>query len=732
MSQFLFRLGRLCARRPFRAIGAWVLIAVVVLSLASRIGGDYQNNFTVPGVESQAATDVLEQRFPAQAGETGRVVFHVDDGRIDEPGRQATVHATLDHLAEGADVSGVTDPYDPRGPTISADGRTAFAAVQYSEEVLTAEHADEATAAVEPARDAGIQAELSGEIAGAGEEVEGSEIVGLVVALIVLVVAFGSVIAAGMPIAVALVGILIGLGGVGIFAGFTSVPTTSSTLAVMIGLGVGIDYALFVVTRFREELHRGLSVHDAAGTATATAGQAVLFAGMTVVIAILGLQVSGIPAVTTMGYAIALVVVVAMALAVSLLPALLGWAGHRIDRLAIHRRHVDEREGHETVSGRWAAHVARNPVKYAVGSLVALVLVTVPVLSLRIGFADDGNKAPATTQRQAYDLLADGFGDGFNGPLQVVVELDEPGDVEAVAAVRTALAEDAGIAAVSPPMLNEAGDTAVLTAVPTTSPQDEATEQTVDRLRTDVLPAVAATTGADAMITGQTAAFVDVSERLTERLPIFIAAVVLLSFVLLTIVFRSILVPLKAALMNLLSIGAAYGVIVAVFQWGWGMGLIGLDATIPVNPFVPLIMFAILFGLSMDYEVFLLSRVREEFVAHGDGHKSVVDGLASTARVITSAAVIMITVFLAFVPSTDMTVKMFGLGLAVAVFLDATVVRMVLVPSTMSLLGKANWWVPRWLDRILPHLDMEASPVVELDPPAPAPASAPAEVEEAA
>jgi RND superfamily putative drug exporter len=342
------------------------------------------------------------------------------------------------------------------------------------------------------------------------------------------------------------------------------------------------------------------------------------------------------------------------------------------------------------------------------------------VLSLRIGFADDGNKAPATTQRQAYDLLAEGFGDGFNGPLQVVVELDEPGDVAAVAAVRTAIAADPGIAAVGEPMLNDAGDTAVLAAVPTTSPQDEATEATVDRLRSEVIPAVTGTAGAgagaDATITGQTAAFVDVSARLTERLPIFIAAVVLLSFVLLTIVFRSILVPLKAALMNLLSIGAAYGVIVAVFQWGWAKSLIGLDATIPVNPFVPLIMFAILFGLSMDYEVFLLSRVREEFVAHGDGHKSVVDGLASTARVITSAAVIMITVFLAFVPSTDMTVKMFGLGLAVAVFLDATVVRMILVPSTMSLLGKANWWVPRWLDRILPHLDMEASPVVEPEP----------------
>ena len=726
MSQFLFRLGRRCARHPFRTIGAWALVAFMVLTLASRIGGDYEDDFTVPGVESQAATDLLEERFPAQAGETGRVVFHVDEGRIDEPERQAAVRATLDRLAEGADVTAVTDPYDPRGPTVSADGTTAFAAVQYSEEVLTEEHAEEATAAVETSRQAGIQTELSGEIAAAGEEVEGSEIVGLVVALVVLVVAFGSVVAAGMPIAVALVGIVIGLGGVGVVAGFTSVPTTSATLAVMIGLGVGIDYALFVVTRFREELHRGLTVPDAAGTATATAGQAVLFAGMTVVIAIVGLQLSGIPAVTTMGYAIALVVVVAMVLAVTLLPGLLGWAGHGIDRLAVHRRRGDEREGHETVSGRWAAHVARNRITYAVGSLLVLLLVTVPVFGLRIGFADDGNQSTATTQRQAYDLLADGFGAGFNGPLQVVVDVPDSGDAEAVDAVRSAISADPGVAAVSEPTFNDAGDTAVLTAIPTTSPQDEATEQTVDRLRSDVIPDVVEGTGADAMITGQTATFVDVSARLTERLPIFIAAVVLLSFVLLTLVFRSILVPLKAALMNLLSIGAAYGVIVAVFQWGWAKSLVGLDATIPVNPFVPLIMFAILFGLSMDYEVFLLSRVREEFVAHGDGHRSVVDGLASTARVITSAAVIMISVFLAFVPSTDMTVKMFGLGLAVAVFLDATVVRMILVPSTMSLLGSANWWVPRWLDRILPHLDMEAAPVVELEE------RSPAEVEQAA
>ena len=717
MSEFLFRLGRRCARHPFRTMGVWLLIAVAVLGLRDSVGGEYEDNFTVPGVESQRATDLLEERFPEQAGKSGRVVFHVDEGRLDEEPARSAVVTVLEDLTEGTDVVGVSDPYDARGPTIAPDGKTGFATVQYTTLTLTEAHTDDALEAIESARDAGIQTELSGEIAAPGQEVESDETIGLIVAMIVLLVAFGSVIAAGMPIGVALIGIIIGLGGVGLVAGFTSVPETSATLGVMIGLGVGIDYALFVVTRHREELHKGLTVPDAVGTANATAGQAVLFAGMTVVIAIVGLQLSGLPAVTMMGYSIGLVVIVAMALAVTLLPALLGWAGHSIDRFAIHRR-KDDRPGHETFSGRWAAHVSSHPVRYALLSFGMLLVLTIPVTQLRIGFSDDGNEPTEHTQRKAYDLLSDAFGDGFNGPLQIVVGTE--GDPDSVQLVSDAVSADPGIAAVSAPMFNAEGDYAVLNAVPTTSPQDEDTSDTVNRLRDDVFPAALGESDSTAMITGQTATFEDVSTRLMERLPIFIAAVVMLSFILLMVVFRSIFVPLKAALMNLLSIGAAYGVIVAVFQWGWGKDLIGLDATVPVNPFVPLIMFAILFGLSMDYEVFLLSRVREEWVAHGDGRRSVVDGLSSTARVITSAALIMISVFIAFVPSTNMTVKMFGLGLATAVFLDATLVRMVLVPSTMSLLGSANWWVPKWLDRILPHLDMEAAPDVEMEQPSPA------------
>jgi putative drug exporter of the RND superfamily len=467
---------------------------------------------------------------------------------------------------------------------------------------------------------------------------------------------------------------------------------------------VGIDYALFVVTRFRQHLHEGLPVTEAAGRANATAGQAVLFAGTTVVIAIVGLLLAGLPAVTTMGFAVAITVVVSMAIAVTLLPGLLGWAGTRIDRFAIHRRKATD-AAHETLSGRWAHRVGRRPGRYAVTALVGLLVLAAPVLALRVGFADDGNAAPDTTQRLAYDLTTEAYGPGFNGPLTVVVE--GPAGGAAAGRVHDALAATDGIAQVSAPLANEAGDTSVMFANPTTAPGDEATAHLLDEVRGDVLPDAVDGTGATAQVTGSTAFFEDLSARISERLPLFIAAVVALSFVLLAIVFRSVLVPLKAAFMNVLSIGAAYGVIVAIFQWGWGKGLVGLDETVAINPFVPLIMFAILFGLSMDYEVFLLSRIREEWLRTGDSHTSVVDGLGATARVITSAALIMISVFLGFVVGDDVTIKMFGIGLATAVLLDATVVRMVLVPATMALLGNANWWLPGWLDRLLPHLDLE-------------------------
>jgi RND superfamily putative drug exporter len=704
MSQFLYRLGRRTAAHPFRTIGVWVLVAVAVFAWQGAAGSEPVNDFRVPGVESQQASDTLADQFPDFAGASGRVVFHVDEGRVDDAVNRAAVDDAVARLADGPDVTLVGDPFDPAAPTVSPDGRTAVAPVQYGELTVQPEHYDAVVEAIEPARDAGVQTEVSGDIAWAASEVEGQEGIGLIIALVVLLVAFGSLIAAGVPIATALIGVAIGMAGLGVMAGFTDVPDVSPVLAIMIGIGVGIDYALFVVTRFRQHIHDGLPVTEAAGRANATAGQAVLFAGTTVVIAIVGLLLAGLPAVTTMGFAVAITVVVSMAIAVTLLPGLLGWAGTRIDRFAIHRRKATD-AAHETLSGRWAHRVGRRPGRYAVTALVGLLVLAAPVLALRVGFADDGNAAPDTTQRRAYELTTEAYGPGFNGPLTVVVEGPAGGD--AAGRVHDALAATDGIALVSAPLANEAGDTSVMFANPTTAPGDEATADLLEDVRAEVLPEAVDGTGATAQVTGSTAFYEDLSARISERLPLFIAAVVALSFVLLAIVFRSVLVPLKAAFMNVLSIGAAYGVIVAIFQWGWGKGLVGVDETVAINPFVPLIMFAILFGLSMDYEVFLLSRIREEWLRTGDSHTSVVDGLGATARVITSAALIMISVFLGFVVGDDVTIKMFGVGLATAVLLDATVVRMVLVPATMALLGNANWWLPGWLDRLLPHLDLE-------------------------
>ncbi len=705
MSSFLFRLGQRCARHPFRVFGIWLLVAIAVLGLNQQLGGSTKNNFTVPGTEAQRADDVLSSRFSELSGASGQIVFHVDTGSLTDPDNAAAIAAALDRLEQGSDVTGVSDPFDARGPTVSADGRTGFATVYYSVDPIESEHAEQAAEAAAIAREHGVQTELSGTLVHV--EIHGSEHIGLAVAVIVLLVAFGSMIAMAIPIVTALLGLGMGLGGVGIMAYFVDTPVVSTMIASMIGLGVGIDYALFVVTRHRQHLHEGMSVEDAAGVANATAGQSVLFAGMTVVIAITGLLMAGLPSVTAMGFAAAIVVLFSMFIAVTLLPACLGFAGRHIDRWAIPHRKDRGGEAHRTLAGTWAHHVGKRPWRYAIGSFAGLLLLAAPVLGLSMGFSDDANKSADATEHKAYDLLTDGFGKGFNGPFAIVVDLTDERDPAVLERLATAVAGDPGIAAVQPALVNAAGDTAVLTAQPTTSPQDTETDATMQRLRNDVIPAAVAGSDADVMVGGRTALLSDLSERITARLPIFILGVVALSFLLLMVVFRSILVPLKAAIMNLLSIGAAYGVVVAVFQWGWAKGLVGIDSAVPINPFVPMIMFAILFGLSMDYEVFLLSRVREEFLRTGDSHTSVVDGLASTARVITSAALIMISVFLAFVATDDVTVKMFGLGLATAVFIDATLVRMVLVPSTMSLLGSANWWLPRWLDRILPHMDLE-------------------------
>jgi RND superfamily putative drug exporter len=702
LSAFLFRLGRSSARHPFRVLGVWMVAAIAIVALQAGGGGQFVNRFRVPGVESQHAADVLNARFPSHGGQSSRIVLHTDRGRLDDREHAATVRQVTRQLAHGHNVAGVAPG------AISRDGTTSYLDVSYAVDKLTATQFDDATKVTSAAERGGVDVELTGEMAQLAQQGSSSELIGIGVAVIVLLIAFGSVVAMGLPIVTALVGIFVGASAVGVLSAVMDVPEFSLILCMMIGLGVGIDYALFIVTRHRQHLHDGMTVADAAGTANATAGQAVLFAGCTVVIAILGLFLAGLPTISAMGVSVALVVIVAMAAAITLLPGLLGLAGTRIDKLSIHRKGHVTKPANETFSGRWAHHVGNHPIRYAVVGLGLLCAIAVPSLSMRIGTPDDGNAATHTTQRMAYDHLAAGFGRGFNGPIQVVVEVPTRGDRSAVARVHQALQRDAGIADVTPPVFNPAGDTALLTADPTTAPQDERTDLLVRHLRADVLPATVTGTNARVSLTGQ-AMVTDVADRITDRLPLFIAAVVAMSFILLLILFRSVLVPLKAALMNLLSIAAAYGVLVAVFQWGWGNELIGLHTTMPINPMLPLIMFAILFGLSMDYEVFLLSRVREEYVATGDNHEAVVRGLSSSARVITSAALIMISVFGAFVLGDDPNGKLFGIGLAAAVFIDATLVRMLLVPATMSLLGKANWWLPAWLDRILPHLDLEGS-----------------------
>ncbi len=559
-----------------------------------------------------------------------------------------------------------------------------------------------------PAEAAGLQVEFGGELPTVlKEESTGpAEAIGVIAALIILLLTFHSVAAMFLPLATAITGLLTGLSIVGLLSGVIDIPTMAARLGTMIGLGVGIDYALFILSRHRDQVAAGMPIAESIARTNATAGNSVVIAGSTVVVAILGLQLAGIPFVAALGYSAALVVAVAVLVAVTLMPALLGFVGGRVVGNCRVKRNRPAKTGHSSWV-RWAHWVAHHPWRSSLSATFVLLVLALPVLDMQLGQADAGSAPADTTHRQAYDLLADGFGPGFNGPLLLAVDLGAEPDPAILDLISADLAADPGVRAVSPAQLNEAGDTALITVVPTTKPQDEATSDLVHRLRDTTLPDVTAGTDVSVLVGGPTAGFIDQSDKISGRLPWFIAAVVALSFLLLMVVFRSLLVPLKAALLNLLSIGAAYGVVVAVFQWGWGRSLIGLDEAVPIASFVPMMMFAILFGLSMDYEVFILSRIREEYQRGHSNIDSVVEGLGATAKVITAAALIMISVFLGFVISPDPTVKMMGVGLATAVAVDATIVRMILVPSTMALVGDPNWWLPRWLDRILPRIDVE-------------------------
>ena len=728
MSHALYRLGRFAAEKPWTVIGAWVALAALVIGMSAGFGRELEDSFAVPGLDSQQAIELLSEAQSDRAGLTAQIVVTPLDPTTTFF-ESASAQAELAEIQAGAaaleHVLFTTDPAaalaaDPASAAqsggVSADGRVALIRVQYPviEELSASDLEALKEFRLEIGADSPLQVEMGGDLFSSFQEPETGigEMIGLVAAVIILLVAFGSVIAMGLPIGMALFGLALGISSMSLINYLVDIPSWAPQMASMIGLGVGIDYALFLVTRHREFLGQGMTVAESVGRSAATAGQAVIFAGGTVVIAILGLAVSGVPFMTAAGIATSVVVLIMVAASITLLPAFLGLAGHRVNGRTSKRVRMAARADAAAAADhvtpgweRWGSHVANNAWPYAIGVTVLLLALTAPVLSLQLGFPDEGTLPDTRTERRGYDLVAESFGPGVNGPL--VIAIDTSQDASQVQNLSTQVLADPGIAAVLPADINTEAGVATIVAFPNTAPQDDATLDTVQRIRSEIIPPLFDSSPARAHVGGATAGFADIGDRVNDRLPLFIAAVIVLSFLLLMFVFRSILVPLKAALLNLLSIGAAYGVLVMVFQWGWGAGLIGLESTVPIVSFIPMFMFAILFGLSMDYEVFLLSRVREEYLVTGDNDSSVIHGIASTARVITSAALIMISVFLGFVLGDDPTIKMMGLGLATAIFVDATIVRVVLVPATMKLMGDANWWIPGWLDRILPTIDIE-------------------------
>jgi RND superfamily putative drug exporter len=700
MSTSLYRLGHLAARRPWVVIGSWLVLAVVVVGASGAFGHRLKDSMQVPGLDSQQASELMAAAGATDAGLTAQVVVTPldDDATFFDSAAARSALATL--RSDAAALPHVLKATE----VVSPDGRVALIRLQYPlvDELSAQDLSNLKAFGAEAEAGSPLQLEMGGDLYWAFEQPQPGlgELIGLLVAALILFVAFGSLIATALPLGTAVLGLAIGVSSMSLIANVIDIPSWAPGVGAMVGLGVGIDYALFIVTRHRDYLARGLPVTESVGSALATAGKPVVVAGGIVVVASLGLAVADVPFMTAGGIAISVVVLVMVAVSVTLLPALLGLAGQHINR----RGHRSARVDRSVNPGwsRWVRHVTRNPWPYAVGVTALLLALAAPVVALRPGIPDDGALPQSRTERQAYDLVAQGFGPGSNGPVVVAVDIAE--DPTVVDPLVEAVKADRGIASVRPPELYAGAGVAVIVATPTTGPQDAATHATVERLRAKVLPSVLAGSPARAHVGGQTANFADVGARVNERLPLLIAAVLAMSFILLMLVFRSVLVPLKAVVLNLLSIGAAYGVMVMVFQWGWAGGLIGLESTVPIVSFIPMFMFAILFGLSMDYEVFLLSRVREDYVATGDNQNSIVRGISSTGRVITSAALIMISVFLAFVFGDDPAIKMFGLGLATAILVDATLVRMVLVPATMTLLGDANWWIPRAVDRLLPRL----------------------------
>jgi RND superfamily putative drug exporter len=715
----LGRLAGVSFRRRGRVILGWIAALVVAIGLSAAVGGDFTADYSTPGSDSQQAQGLLEQRFPERSGDTVDIVVRADRP-VTEAAVRSDVTDLLDELRGLPHVAAVNDPYTTPGG-IAEDGQTLIARLNLdvvNPVDMPIEDTGELLAAADTAERPGLEVALGGQTIRQAEEGEiGSELIALVIAALILLVTFGTVVAAGLPLGVALAGLAVSGTLTGVIAALTDVPDWSTALATMMGLALGIDYTLLLITRFREWRAVGLEPEAATVATLDTAGRAVLVAGSTVVVSMLGLFAMGLSFMRGAAVVTIVAVFIVMAAAITLFPALLGYVGRWVDRLRlpIARRTVPQvaAGGHLVPTRRWAAWtrlIDRHRILATVGGAAVLLALAAPFLGVRYGFPDAGNDPEDKSSRQAYDMAAASFGAGANGPLLVAAELSSANDTTTIQNLATAIGDTPGVATTSPPTINADGDAALITVIPETGPQHAATEDLVRALRDDVIPPATASTGVEAHVGGMTATNIDTNENVSSRLPYLIGGVIALSMLLLFATFRSIVIPLTAAVMNLLSVAAAYGVMAYVLEGGWAGQLLGIDTETPMPGFVPVIVFAVLFGLSMDYEVFLISRMREVWTRTGDNARAVRDGLAGTGRVITAAAAIMIAVFAAFVPSPDMILKVIGLGMATAILVDATVVRMLLVPAVMHMLGRANWWLPKSVQSRLPQLYVEGRP----------------------
>ena len=717
MTGVLYAIGKACAKHRFVVLGVWLVVAVLLVGISKQMGDNTNDNLSLPGTNSDQATQILDKSFPVQANGTSPIILHAPSGQADDSKYSSAVNTAASDVAKNPNVASVVNPLTQQGAgQLSKDQTTGYLSVglKVSPGSLSEEDAqDIINAAADPAKAAGLEVQTGGQL---GQKVskpatESSELIGIIAAMVILTFTFGTITAMLLPIITAIFALLSTLAIVRMLGHVLTVPTVAPTLATMIGLGVGIDYALFIVTRHLRGLGEGLDMRESIARSVATSGGAVFFAGCTVTIALVSLAIADIPLVTTMGLMAAIAVVVAVCAALTLLPAGLSLLGPRINALRVRHPKTDE-HAKNGLWAKWAHEIAKRPIISGLAALAILIPLTIPLLSLTLGQQDTAALSKSTTARQAYDQLSHYFGPGSNGPLIIAVKLGSAAQGTSDSRLQTLqkdVSQTKGVAAVTPVQLDKAGTSAFFNAISTQGPSETATTDLVRTLRNDVIPKAEKGTNMTARVGGSTAAYDDLASKISSKLPLQIIVVIALSFCLLVLAFRTVVIPVQAAVMNVLSIGAAYGVLTAIFQYGWFSHAIGLPGSVPIVSYVPLFMFAILFGLSMDYEVFLVSQIEEHVHAGEDNKSSVVSGLVTSARVITAAAAIMVFVFGSFVLNGDPTVKQFGVGLAVAVILDATVVRCLLVPALMILMGKINWYMPKWLDRIVPHWSIEGA-----------------------